>query len=148
MSEITAQSIFDTTARHLRAMRRPSKRYGRGSYRGFDGARCAVGVHLTDEECQLPTETRHLFVDPRIVDSASGTIDALGLGDVQSLLSQGLLPERLVPHVDLLASLQVVHDNGLIWSDGGGIAVTRARKALLEAAELHGLSTAVVVDLY
>jgi hypothetical protein len=148
MSELTAQSVFDTTARHLRSMRRPSKMYGRGMYRGYDGARCAVGVHLTDEECQLPEDRRGLFVDPRMTESTGFTLDALGYGDVTGLMEQNLLPERLVPHVRLLAALQVAHDSAWNWMPEGGVDVSRMGKDLLRIAEGFLLDPSIVTELY
>ncbi len=57
-------------------------------YRGPNGAKCAVGVLLRDDE-----------YSPEIEGSSVG-----------ALPSKGALPERLLPHLELLRQLQLCHD--------------------------------------
>lgn len=69
------------------------------AYRGVDGAKCAVGVLITDEEYSPLLE---------------------GV-DVFNMYDRDLLPPRLKEHIDLLCELQHWHDlkwNGTnTWSD-------------------------------
>ena len=85
-----AQEIFNTVARHL-------MRQGRRSvdgeadmcvYRSSSGLRCAVGCLIEEGEYTPAME---------------------GL-PVTELAERGWLPDRLVPHQNLLFELQVVHD--------------------------------------
>lgn len=95
---LTAQEIFDTVAAHLRGMPQRSSKGVSCLYRGPNGLKCAVGCLITDEEYKEEMD--------------------YGSSSVARLLTQGLLPERLVPHVNLLSHLQHVHDSGANWNNG------------------------------
>jgi len=58
-------------------------------YRGKNGTKCAVGCLITDEEYKREMEGN----------------------DVTALNRLGLLPERLIPHLELLSEMQAVHDS-------------------------------------
>jgi hypothetical protein len=89
------QEIFDTVARAILKQGVPSvgfKSSGRidaCQYRGVNGAKCAVGHLITDDEYSRSMENMNVL-------------------DMQD---RKLLPERLIPFVDFLKELQVAHDN-------------------------------------
>lgn len=98
---MTPQQVFDKVARHLLTQRKRSLK-GQGgpcAYRGDDGAACAVGCLMTDDEAKKA--------------------DAHAMGAVREIAKVGLLPTRLAPHVRLLDALQDVHDMGELheWAD-------------------------------
>jgi hypothetical protein len=64
------------------------------AYRGKDGNACFVGCLLTDAEA-APID--------RMTQEQTG-------GSVRDAYKAQKLPDRLVPHVDLLARLQPIHD--------------------------------------
>jgi hypothetical protein len=73
---------------------------------------CGVGILVTDKECV-------------------GWDDG-GDTDVRGIMRRGRLPERLVPHVDFLASIQAAHDG----AKGRRLPANRLR----EVAAIHGLT--------
>lgn len=91
---MTDQKIFETVARHLvtqggRSVAPDPKNGGdMCQYHGADGSKCAVGVLIADDEYTPDMEER----------------------DVQELGKRGLLPEHLVEYIELLDTLQHVHD--------------------------------------
>jgi hypothetical protein len=91
-SRIESQMIFNTVVRHLAQQKRRAGAAAGGSlmcsYRTWDGLTCAVGCLFTEEEYQVRFEGK----------------------PVHRLLLDGILQERLRPHVALLASLQEAHD--------------------------------------
>lgn len=89
-----AQEIFDTVAKHLATQGRRAVGEGRCLYRTEDGAKCAVGCLISDEEYTPDMELRW----------ASGVL---------SLAERGLLPTRLAPHTGLLSALQGAHDDAV-----------------------------------
>jgi hypothetical protein len=95
-AEVSAQEIFDHAVRHMAEQgERCVDRFGSGDcvYRGpSPGTACALGALLTDEEATKVLEKN------RNGASAHGLLDC------------GLLPQRLIPHIDLCAALQRVHD--------------------------------------
>lgn len=85
---MTAQEIFNAVWKHLVTDNAPKSVRKDGEacqYRGADGAKCAVGILVTDEECE--------------------GWDASG-----NAASDVPLPARLTAHVALLAELQLCHD--------------------------------------
>ena len=84
------QEIFDTVTRHLLTQMKQARDVNTGTcrYRLGDGLKCAVGC---------------LFSDTEHGDAMEGK-------GLDQLISEGLLPGRLVPHAELLQSLQHVHD--------------------------------------
>lgn len=101
MEQLTQQDIFNTVYVHLLIQNKasaedPATVAGVGSclYRGPNGLKCAVGAVITDEEYTPKME---------------GTCE--GGGNVKSIHDAGLLPARLVPHIQFLTSLQSVHDH-------------------------------------
>ena len=86
---MSAQKVFDAAKTHLlKQNARSQDALGNCLYRAPGGLQCAVGCLLTDEEAE--------GIEGRPVYELDG---------------EGLLPERLVPHVHLLGDLQVLHDN-------------------------------------
>jgi len=72
---------------------------GECMYRGENGRSCAVGQIITDDEYLDRMDAYDHF------ESAStGT-------SVTDLDIDGLLPERLIPHVTFLEDMQHIHDN-------------------------------------
>lgn len=92
-----AQEIFDTVWHAMKAQGRQSLN-GSGScvYHGEDGEKCAVGCLITDEEYKVEMEYG---------------LD--GYSAVSDLKAVGLLPGRLVPHLELLEDLQSAHDKAV-----------------------------------
>lgn len=93
---LTEQEIFDHISYHLGTQdRRSVQSNGLCVYRGPNNRSCAVGYLLKDNE-----------VDEKIN----------GKG-IRALYFDGYCPERLEPHVDLLVSLQGIHDTTSYWTD-------------------------------
>lgn len=63
----------------------------RCQYRDQQGRACAVGMLLDDETGRKAED--------------------MGIGGVEDLVKEHLLPEDLVPHLNLLVDLQQAHDN-------------------------------------
>lgn len=136
----TDQAIFDLVAEHLLTMpHRSMTRKWSGqtcSYRGDNKLSCAVGCLLTDDECRLP--------DGR-------SIDDLVDNSVGCLEDKKILPRRLAPHVELLSSLQSVHDNRRNWHSihgpdyaDGQPHKMRMTVSLRRVAEIHDLNETVL----
>lgn len=92
-TEVTAQSLFDQVWDWFVVQGKPRSVAAGAShcaYRGAGGAKCAVGVLIRDDE-----------YDPDMDDGAP---------TVTTMAECGLLPSRLVPHLDMLRQLQGVHD--------------------------------------
>lgn len=85
----TAQEIFDTVTNHLMTQGKPAKEGHTCLYRSPDGLKCAVGCLIEDSEYNSDME---------------GT-------SVAGLIQDNRLPERLKDHSQLLADLQLVHDD-------------------------------------
>lgn len=115
--ETTAQEIFDTVAKRMIAQGRPSMNGDTCMYRSEDGAVCAVGAAIRDDEYG----------------------DFMELRSVEDIEMEGDLPERLVPHIRLLKDLQEMHDSlcAAEWQE-------RIRDELEGVAVMHNLSTAVL----
>jgi hypothetical protein len=99
-ASLTPQQIFDIVATHLRKQGRKSMYKNQiddlsCAYRGQDGAKCAVGCLILDSE-----------YNPRFEGI---NIRLLLLSPVECGVPQSLV-ERLMPHYELLRSLQFVHD--------------------------------------
>lgn len=99
---ISAQALYDRIARHLLGMREQSRyppaSYLEGcAYRSPSGSMCAVGCAIEDSEYSPYMEGR----------------------GVRQLYLDGALPSRLVPHIELLAKLQMLHDCDEYWGTAG-----------------------------
>lgn len=115
-----AQALYDRAAAHLLSMREQS-RHSLGhhvegcAYRTASGGMCAVGCLIEDSEY---------------------TPDMEGKG-VEGLRMDHLLPARLMPHIDLLAALQALHDSDEFWGSTG--LTWGGRTRLDNIARHHGL---------
>lgn len=87
-----AQEVFDKVATHLLTQNAKAKNGGSCRYLADDGKRCAVG-------CLLPVEVARR-ADELAADNT-----------VYGVARDGLLPNELAPHVDLLSRLQGIHDH-------------------------------------
>jgi hypothetical protein len=97
--ELTAQEIFDHAVRTVAVMPQRCEVNGYCAYRSEDmQSACLVGSLMTDEEA---------------LADESGVI----AGDIWTVKSKGQVPARLIPHMELLASLQAVHDDADNWTD-------------------------------
>ena len=97
---MTREEILETVTKHMLAQsERSTDGAGACMYRGQDGLACAVGCLMTDEEA----EAADLF---------------RGDTDVVILQEAGLIPERLEPHLELLAKLQTIHDSAPVTEWG------------------------------
>lgn len=106
---MTAQEVFDKVYAHLLTQNAKSTNgAGQCRYRGENNRSCAVGCLITDQEYQ-PSMDGEPFADGHRLDMTS----------VQYLNAHKLLPERLVPHLPLLKSLQNIHDSDDVnlWKD-------------------------------
>jgi hypothetical protein len=142
VTEVSAQSLFDATVRHLRTMTQQS-RNGRCMYRDNRGGSCAVGCHVTDDEIKLSDDFEGSIFE-EFVEKRGRTWDVLIVSDVLAVSDLNLLPERLQPHVKLLASLQSVHDNTANWSFDGTAFSQRMQDSLRDVARLYDLSQVVI----
>lgn len=116
-ASITAQEVFDISARHIIAQGyQRSGHEGGCTYLNENGTKCAVGCLFEPGEYR-PSMEGH---------------------DVDMLNKEHKLPDRLVPHIDLLDHLQTAHDNTLI---DGPLAWAEHMR---EIAEQHGLSPAAL----
>jgi hypothetical protein len=97
--ELTAQQIFDFVWTKFVVEGAPGaiERLPNGStecrYQTSTGARCALGVLLTDSE----------------IDAILAMPGMNGRGAAR-LMERGLMPDRLLPHRDLISALQHAHD--------------------------------------
>jgi hypothetical protein len=122
-----AQGIFDIVVeRGSQLKQRATDESGLCAYRDGKGGMCFVGLLLSDEE----------------------TIDSHGRpirGGVNSLVYDGTLPGRLLPHTSLLTRLQGIHDTSENWlAAGQGPDRALMGKALREVAHEFGLKTNTV----
>lgn len=96
--QLTAQEVFDASYKAMVAQGKPSitqvreEGIRRCLYRGPDGLKCAVGALLTDNEA-----------------AGLDSYRAHGV-NVRALYEDGKLPARLRPHLLLLETLQLAHD--------------------------------------
>jgi hypothetical protein len=135
------QGIFDIVVERGSAMTaRCLDRYGNCAYRDGKGNACWAGLLMSDEE-------------------AVGEDGKTHIGSVYGLYREGVLPERYHEHLDLLASLQRVHDeytnwdnielpNGMTQFGHGAPRKDRIAAALREVARVHGLDAKTVDQFY
>jgi hypothetical protein len=109
---MNAQEIFDTVAKHLAQQAGQATLGDACAYRGDDGRKCAAGILINDEEYEPAMEGK---------------------------MADEVLPSRLMRHLDLILSLQMVHDN----SDTGADVVRNLRGA----ARKYNLSAAILATL-
>jgi hypothetical protein len=106
----TCEEIFDYVESHLKKQGYRSMLdtdTGRCGYRGEDGAMCAVGCLIADDE-----------YDPCMENHA-----AMELAGVGGWLDDNLLlPARLIPHARMLEVLQDFHDRSANWSSAKGLS--------------------------
>ena len=98
-AETTPQQLFDHVVSHLRGMEEQSNK-GLGTacaYRGINGAKCAIGACIADEDYSEKMEGKCI---EDVIDSF--------FPDAKHLR-------------DLCDSLQVVHDSGSSWKSEGFI---------------------------
>jgi hypothetical protein len=89
------QEIFETVAVHLfKQGERAFDANGQCAYRGKLGMACAVGCLISDADYHA--------------DNMEG-LDVFGLAE------SGQLPSNLVPHIELLNRLQILHDSDRPW---------------------------------
>lgn len=107
MPDLTAQTILNTVAAHLRKQGQPARNPDTGTcqYRAKTASgvtlSCAVGCLITDEE----------YV-PEMDAGFRGST-------VRALIERKLLPAHLVEFERLLMGLQRVHDTLAYWGAGG-----------------------------
>ncbi len=98
MNTLTAKEILDIVEARLNDGTGRASKNSMGVYRTTDGRACAVGVLLTDDE--VPADNQ----------------------PIGAMHRNNLLPERLVPHLGLLSSLQNIHDYAFNWEGNEFIA--------------------------
>lgn len=130
---LNAQQIFDKVATHLFTQGEPAKNGGTCKYRDSQGRSCAVGCLIPPDKYDPSFENgdpirggnsiAYMINHPQFVQAlADGGVDA-------------------VQHLDLLRSLQNVHDEmGRQWWNPW------LRERLEVVAEIHGLSTQVLPE--
>lgn len=114
-----AQQIFDTVATHLFTQGQQSKDdayFGKCAYKTKTGLTCAVGCLIQD----------HYVSDMDLLDSS----------DIESVYYafRKILPEWIDENMELLQSLQGVHDNTTNWA-----TVDLMKESLTEVALNHYL---------
>jgi hypothetical protein len=135
------QGIFDIVVERGSAMtNRCIDEMGSCAYRDGKGGACYVGLIMSDEEATDKNGKTHT-------------------GGVDSLKKDGVLPARYHDHLDLLGSLQWVHDNYSNWEDTQHPETGRTlygygppKRALIaselrQVAQLYGLD-AKSVDIF
>lgn len=118
-SDITAQQVFDHVVSHLATMTERSLRTDTPdsdscAYRGQNNSKCAAGYLLADYEYSsvmegMPFRHRRMYI-----------------------------PARLMPHRNLIAELQGVHDSRGNWT------LTRMKQRLQEVAYDHCLDNGMI----
>lgn len=118
LESTTPQEVFNQVAKHLLSQNTTSyKKDGETcAYRGAYGAKCAAGCLIADDE----------YSD--VMDRGNET----GSYSWDSMVRNGFAPNV---HVNLIVSLQRVHDN---------ILPLQWRRSLLSVAKEYGLSTAAI----
>ena len=114
---MTEQEIFDQVAKHLLVQNRRAIEDFSCRYRTAKGLKCSVGFLINDDEYEVFMENN----------------------DVLALRNCGLLPDRLIPHIGFLLSLQDVHDYN---------PPRKWRGALFLVAKKHQLKTDVLEEKY
>lgn len=120
-----AQEIFDTVAKHLFVQGRRATSPGNAlmcAYRGEGGAKCAVGVLISDEIYDGMMEGR----------TVSGLVNS----------AHYALPEWMAESQELLAHLQNVHDTEVNWKNSAAM-----REALSPVAVVCNLNSVVLDGL-
>lgn len=125
------QMIFDTVAEHLAKQgHRAIDHAGTCRYRYDDGAKCAAGCLLSDDE-YVPEMEGRMF----------GTIG--GRKDIE-------WPERLLPHRHLITELQRAHDLRQVGESGSGeygAASASIDQRLDDVAQMFGLDASLLKTL-
>lgn len=102
---MTRQEAFNKVYTHLLTQNSKSTNGGGTCmYRGENGCSCAVGCLITDEEYRPWMDG--LEAIPEGYNAGMKLVNT----NAASLNGNGLLPARLVPHLDLLCDLQAIHD--------------------------------------
>ncbi len=120
---MTDQEVFDKTVRHLWQQGSPATEKGICYYRAPNGAKCAVGIHISDS----------------VYSSAMETHGLTKLLDVRDSVYKPQL-EYLRPHLPLLCQLQNEHDS---WESDKELA-----KTLREIASSFSLNAASVDETF
>lgn len=118
---LTEQEILDAVREHARQMPAKCTQFEDGNgaclYRSPDGTNaCFVGAFLTNEEAKG-------------LDDWDEDEDEDGL-TAKNLTEKGLMPERLVPHTELLSELQLVHDFAVREAWQTSISAVATRRGL------------------
>ena len=114
---MTRQELFDALVVHLLRQGERSYEEGKGCrYRGPNGLKCPVGAALSDLEYKPEMEGKSLL----------------------GMAQDGMLPPRLIEHMQLLGVMQYVHDV---------FAVEKWRSAIQEAAMKLGLELNIPEEL-
>jgi hypothetical protein len=117
MKRKTHQEIFNTVAAHLlKQGGQATNKHGRCKYRTPEGSQCAIG-------CLIPADKYHRRIEGIPVNH-SGVLEAL----------QGVIDVQCVETLQLLDSLQRMHDAGYSWSGPCDI-----RRALNKVASSYNL---------
>lgn len=110
----TREEVFDYVEAHLKKQGYRSMLAGRRpglacAYRGVDGAACAVGCLLADDE-----------YDPGMENNS--VMELADLFGTTGMFRNLALPERLIPHAKMLEALQDLHDRSANWTSGKGLS--------------------------
>lgn len=79
------------------------------AYRGVDGAACAVGCLIADDEYNPGMEN-------------NSVMELADLFGTTGMYRESALPERLIPHAKMLEALQDLHDRSANWTSGKGLS--------------------------
>lgn len=117
-TEVSSQAVFDATVIHLFQQGQQAIANQICLYRSPNGMKCAVGVHIRDDEYSEKMENKMVI----------------------NLKDANLLPSRLIPHLKLLIDLQDFHDDSDNWREND-----RTFKNKLKAiAEKYRLSSTII----
>ena len=115
MEPMTRQEVFDTVATHLMTQRERASLNGQCQYKDPEGLKCAVGCLIPDDVYSPQMEGKSV----RVLLASS----------------PGIMLRPLAAHLNMLSSLQDVHDR---------VHVSHWSRRLFRIAETYGLSPAVL----
>lgn len=117
------QEIFDKVAIHLMEQGRPAMEDATCLYRGPNKTQCAFGALIPDRA-----------YSPKMENRPAGEV-----------IQQYAKLKQFLPHMYLIGSLQLVHDNWALM-DGAPFKMSNLLRRLREVAKWHGLSDAVLPE--
>jgi hypothetical protein len=124
----TAREIYLTVVRHLIAQDKPATTGIQCRYRTKDGLKCAIGCLIPDDEYRR-------------------TMEDQGVRDMFEQHSHAEFVSKLSPHMNLLNSLQHIHDESRMWTDravlGTALFAVGIATGIIDCDDGYTISSAV-----